>query len=157
MSILCIVSCSSRKIWDKDPSIEPVKARDAYIGALSKKAIMFAERFCSDSWAILSAKYGFLKPDDIIPGPYNVTFKKKSSAPISIDELMKQAREKGLYRYEVIVVLAGKEYVNIVKRVFPNKKIVELLKNLRYGEKLRKLNELLFSKKTLQGIISELP
>lgn len=156
MNILCIIPCSSKKIWDKKPNIGAVKARDAYTGSLSRKAIMFAEKFCKDSWVILSAKYGFLKPDDTIPGPYNITFKKKSSGIISIDELIKQAREKGLYRYNVIIVLAGKEYTNVVKKVFHNKKIVEPLKNLRYGEKLQKLNELLFSQKKLQEIISEL-
>ncbi len=157
MNILCIISCSRRKIWDNYPTIGTVKAMDAYTGSLSRKAIMFAEKFCGDSWIILSAKYGFLIPDDIIPGPYDATFKKKSHDTISIDELMKQAYEKGLYKYDIIVVLAGREYTDVVKKVFHDKKIVEPLKNLRYGEKLKKLNELLSLQKTLQEIINELP
>jgi hypothetical protein len=30
-------------------------------------------------WVILSAKYGFLRPTDVIPGPYEVTFKRRRS------------------------------------------------------------------------------
>ncbi len=53
-------------------------------------------------------------------------------------------------------MIAGKEYTNIVKKVFHNKKIVEPLKNLRYGEKPQKLNKLLSSPKTLWEIVNEL-
>jgi len=35
----------------------------------------YAEHF-GDRWVILSAKYGFLNPEDTIEGTYNVTFKR---------------------------------------------------------------------------------
>ncbi len=149
MSVLCIVQCSDRKIWDKHPDMGAVRARDAYTGLLTKTAIIYAEKFHKNSWVILSAKYGFLKPDDIVPGPYNVTFKRKSTGPINVEELIRQAQEKNLYRYDIIVVLGGKEYAEVVKRVFPNKKIIEPLKGLRYGEKVKKLKEALLAEKPL--------
>ena len=156
MNVLCIVPCSSKKIWDKNPNIGAIKAREAYIGPLSKKAIMFAEKFCNKSWIILSAKYGFLNPDDIVLGPYNVTFSKENTNPITIDELIKQAHEKGLYKYDIIVVLTGREYAEVIRKVFPGKKIIEPLRGLKYGKKLRELNRLLSSKETLREIINEL-
>ncbi len=140
MRILCIVSCSDRKIWDRFPGIGPVKAREAYIGSLTKAAIQYAEKHCG-SWVILSAKYGFLWPDDIVPGPYNVSFRNRSTNPIGVEELIKQAREKGLYDYDVVVVFGGKDYVEIVKKVFRDKKVVDPLKGLRYGEKVKRLKE----------------
>lgn len=149
MGILCIVPCSDWKIWDKHADMGAVRARDAYIGPLTKMAIKYAEKFHGNSWVILSAKYGFLRPDDIIPGPYNVTFKKKSTNPIKIEELIMQAHEKGLYKYDAIVVLGGKEYVEVVKKVFQGKKIINPLEGLVYGKKIKRLKEALLSGKPL--------
>jgi len=126
-----------------------VRARDAYVGPLTKMAIEYAEKFHRNSWVILSAKYGFLRPNDIVPGPYNVTFKKKSTNPIKIEELIRQAREKGLYKYYAIMVLGGKDYVEVVKKVFQGKKVINPLKGLGYGEKVKKLKEALLSGKPL--------
>ena len=70
--ILVIVPCGQGKIWDTEPDRGPVAARDAYTGAPFKVNRAYAERFAS-YWVILSAKYGFIPPDYLIPGPYNVT------------------------------------------------------------------------------------
>ena len=149
LGILCIVPCSGKKIWDKYPYIGAVRARDAYIGPLTRIAIRYAERFHRGSWVILSAKYGFLNPDDVVPGPYNVTFKRKRTNPIGIEKLIKQAQEKGLYKYDVIVVLGGKDYVEVVNKVFQNKRVVNPLKGLAYGEKVKRLKEALLSGRPL--------
>lgn len=149
MIMLCIIQCSNKKIWDYYSDIGPVKARDAYVGLFTKVAIKYAEKFHRNSWVILSAKYGFLRPNDVVPGPYNVTFKKKSTNPIKIEELLRQAHEKGLYKYDMIIVLGGKDYVEVVEKVFQNKKIINPLKGLGYGEKVKKLKEALLSSKPL--------
>jgi hypothetical protein len=65
----------------------------------------------------LSAKYGFLWPTDVIEN-YDVSFKKKSTNPISIDDLIVQARAKGLYSYDLIVSLGGRTYTDAVRRTF---------------------------------------
>jgi len=67
---------------------------------------------------ILSAKYGFLFPEDIIPGSYNVCFDNKKTHPVTIEELSAMAVKKGLGGYDTIIVLGGKHYVNMVKTVF---------------------------------------
>ena len=108
MKVLCIISCGNRKIWDKNPNAGLTRARDVYIGPFAKKCKEYAEKFYPSSWCILSAKYGFLFPDDIVPGPYNVTFNDKRTNPISVEELSKQVKEKGLDRYEKILVVGGK-------------------------------------------------
>jgi len=125
-----------------------VRARDAYTGPLTRMAIRYAERFHRGSWVILSAKYGFLSPDNIVPEPYNVTFKLKHTNPIGIEELIRQAQEKGLYRYDV-VVLGGKDYVEIVKKVFKNKRVINPLEGLSYGRKIKRLKEALLSERPL--------
>jgi hypothetical protein len=145
MKELCIVPCGSRKIWDKNPKAGTQKARDVYIGPYASQCIEYAERFYPDSWVILSAKYGFLFPDDIIPGPYNVTFNKKGSNPIAFEKLAIQVGEKKLLHCDSLVVLGGTEYVKIIEAAFPGHIIDVPLKNLRIGEKLAKLNTYLKS------------
>ncbi|AKG91841.1 hypothetical protein GAH_00828 [Geoglobus ahangari] len=127
---LCIVPCGSFKIWDVKPDAGPTKAKDVYIGSFAKTCIEYAEKFYPNSYVILSAKYGFLFPDEIIPENYNVTFNDPKTNPVSVEELRKQAEEKGLMKYEEIVVVAGSKYVRVVKRVFAGKKILTPLRGL---------------------------
>lgn len=90
-----------------------------------------AEKFYPNSYVILSAKYGFLFPDELIPENYTVTFKDPNTKPISVGELKRHAIEKDLLKYDEIVVIAGKDYVEIVKKVFQNKVIRTPLKGLK--------------------------
>jgi len=114
-----LYNTGNRKIWDKNLNAGPTRAKDVYIGPFAKKCKEYAEKFYPSSWCILSAKYGFLFPDDTVPGSYNVTFNDKRTNPISVEELSKQVKEKGLDRYEKILVLGGKKYVSMVKIYTP--------------------------------------
>ena len=89
MMDLCIIPCGSKKIWDKKPGIGPQKASNVYIGTFHQKCKEYATKYHKNSWCILSAKHGFLFPDDNIPGPYNVSFNLKTSNPITFQELTK--------------------------------------------------------------------
>ncbi len=131
MKNLCIIPCGLKKIWDKYPNAGPTKAKNVYIGPFASKCREYAEKFYPDAWCILSAKYGFLFPEDMIPGPYNVTFNNKWTNPISISELKTLSQEKGLERYDEYIVLAGINYVSIIKEVFKNKEILAPLKNCK--------------------------
>jgi hypothetical protein len=123
MKTLCIIPCGSLKIWKKNSSAGPTLAKDVYIGPFASKCREYASTFYPDSYVILSAKYGFLWPDEIIPENYNVTFKKLSTNPITITDLISIARLKNLLSYDRIIVIAGKEYVAMAKQVFPGKEI----------------------------------
>ncbi|AGK61354.1 hypothetical protein Asulf_01363 [Archaeoglobus sulfaticallidus PM70-1] len=127
---LCVVPCGSMKIWHKNPDAGPTKAKDVYIGLFARTCIEYAEKFYPNNYVILSAKYGFLSPDELIPEDYNVTFNDPKTNPIGVEELRKQVEEKGLMKYDEIVVVAGSNYVNIAKRVFAGKKILTPLKGL---------------------------
>jgi hypothetical protein len=141
MKTLCIVSCGKKKIWDEKPDAGPTKARDVYIGPFATKCIEYAEKFYPTSWCILSAKYGFLFPDDIVPGPYNVTFNNKSTNLISQDELSNQIIEKGLNKFDRIVVLGGRKYVKMIKAVFSQKEIHTPLSGCSgNGEMMKEIN-----------------
>ncbi len=46
--------------------------------------------YFGERWMVLSAKYGFIEPAFLIPGQYNVTFKKRSTGPIATADLRDQ-------------------------------------------------------------------
>lgn len=120
MKQLCVIPCGTKKIWSREPDIGAVKAKDAYIGTFHKLCRDYANHFIGD-WVILSAKYGFLWPDDYVPGDYDVTFNKSSTEIMSDEDLKEQAIDKGLDRYNQIIVLTGKKYVPVIETVFSNK------------------------------------
>jgi len=122
ISVLVIVPCGKRKIWDKNPEAGPCEARDVYRGSLFKVCREYADR-----WVILSAKYGFVDPDFIIPENYDVTFKDLGTNPVKVEQLREQAEEMGLDEYGKIVVLGGKEYINVVAKVFIERHGLKLL------------------------------
>jgi len=96
VNILIIVPCGKRKIWDHQPRHGPTQAKDAYEGTLFRLNRRYAEMY-GDGWLVLSARYGFIAPDFVIPGPYDVTFKKKASNPIDIESLQVQVAKLDLH------------------------------------------------------------
>lgn len=114
---LVIVPCGSAKLWDRQPEAGPTPARDAYTGYPFRVNRAYAERFGA-CWLILSAKYGFIAPDFIIPGPYDVSFNHRASGPIATEELRCQAREQRLDRWPVVVALGGRRYREAVAAAF---------------------------------------
>jgi len=109
----------------------------------------YAERF-ADRWIILSAKYGFVEPDFLIPGNYNVSFNLKSSGPVSIEELQTQVEKMGLREFDRVVVLGGKEYVKRVVSAFPQGVSVKNpLGGLGIGKMQKKLREAIDSGRPL--------
>ncbi|MHC9539501.1 MAG: DUF6884 domain-containing protein [Vulcanimicrobiota bacterium] len=131
MRSLCIVPCGSRKIWNISPSAGCTQAKQVYIGPFVKKCIEYARKFHPTSWVILSAKYGFLFPSDIISADYNVTFNDRKTNPITFDELSKQIIDKKLTDYDEIIVLGGRNYMNNCIQVFGADKVKTPLASCR--------------------------
>lgn len=131
MKTLCIASCGKSKIWDKQPHVGPTRAKNVYVGPFSGACGRYAEKFYPGSWCILSAKYGFVFPDELIPESYNVSFNDRRSNPISAVELCKQAQEKGLLEYDRIVVMGGANYRKMMALVFKGKQLVFPLQGMK--------------------------
>ena len=115
--VLVIIPCGQAKVWDDDPQRGPTPAREAYTGAPFKVNRAYAERHAG-RWVILSAKHGFIRPDFPLPGPYNVTFKKRETSPVDVTTLRGQIREQGLDEFRRIVGLGGKEYRAAIEEAF---------------------------------------
>ena len=117
LGLLVIVPCGKAKIWDRHPEAGPTPARDAYIGSPFIVNRRYAERFAS-RWVILSAKYGFIDPGFVMPGPYDVTFKRRGAELIGAASLRAQVAELVLAVFPTVVVLGGKEYRQAAEQAF---------------------------------------
>jgi hypothetical protein len=112
---LVIVSCGARKIWDKYPSAGPTLTRNAYTSPVFSVSREYAEMFGA-KWLILSAKYGFIEPEFLIPANYNVRMGDPGS--ISPSELRAQVKDKGLAKFKDVDVLGSLDYFYAVQAAF---------------------------------------
>ncbi len=139
---LVIIGCGKSKSWDRYPDAVPTKAKDIYIGPYFRLNRRYAERLGCD-WMVFSAKYGFMRPDFVIPRSYDVTFNKRSTCPISVPELKRQVEEQGLGRYDEITVLGGRDYVDRVSESFAHThaKIEAPFAGYGMGQQMHMINE----------------
>ncbi|RLQ95381.1 DUF6884 domain-containing protein [Falsibacillus albus] len=120
MQTLCIIPSGKPKIWDRTPGAGPVPAHDAYVGTLHSLCQKYA-RTHFEQWIILSPKYGFLLPGELVPSTYDLSFSRRGDQEytISIEELNAQATEKYLDAFPEIVMLGGKKFKPIIETCFP--------------------------------------
>jgi len=123
VNTLCVVPCGKSKIWDKHPNAGPTQAKDVYTGPFASSCRQYAQAFYPGAWVILSAKHGFLLPDDRVRGPYEVSFNDPNTHPISSAELGRQAKAKGLDKYDQIVAIAGANYAKRIREALPGKPV----------------------------------
>lgn len=141
-NLLVIVSCVQKKIWDVDDSALPaVPAGEAYVSSYFIKNRAYAQTF-GEAWCILSAKYGFVLPEDAIE-KYNVTFKERSSEVVTLSKLKEQIVSKRLNRFGAVQVLGGRDYVARIESAFAGTglEIKAPLAGLRIGEAMREVQD----------------
>lgn len=115
--LLVIVPCGKAKVWDTRPERLAVAAQEAYTGAPFTVNIGYAKHFAQE-WRVLSAKYGFLAPDQPITR-YNVTFKDtRSPDRIMVAALRRQITQQGLDRFPLVVGLGGSDYRAVIAEAF---------------------------------------
>jgi len=124
---ICIIPCGSKKIYDVNPFIKDVTADKLYVGSFHSLCKRYS-KYISDEYCILSAKHGFIFPEDIIEENYNVTFNDKKTNPISIQTLKQQLFK--FEKYNSIICLCGRRYHDIIESVF-DRSIENRLKGLK--------------------------
>lgn len=78
----------------------------------------------------------------MVSGQYNISFNDIKTNPITLKKLSSQVVEKRLDNFEKIEVLGGKNYVNIIKKVFSEKDICIPLSDCKgIGYMISKLND----------------
>lgn len=123
--VLHIIECSKRKIWGLGASSTPrfVPAKQAYLGD-AITSWLADPRASEERWLILSARYGFIDPDQPIEN-YDVTFKLPSTGPITDDALAAQVRYQvrwpnavPIRQFSRVVVHGHEDYFNRVRTAF---------------------------------------
>jgi len=139
---LCITPCGKAKVWDHRPDAGEVEAREAYVGAFAKACRAYAAAFF-DEWVILSAKHGFLRPNDLLQENYDVSFTSPLAEQMPLHRMQAQLDEKGFAEVRQVVVLGGSKYVRAVRRIFGEE--VEILTPLSgcrgIGYMLQRMNQ----------------
>ncbi|EEM41450.1 hypothetical protein bthur0004_25870 [Bacillus thuringiensis serovar sotto str. T04001] len=118
-----------------------MEAKDVYISPFGKACQAYATMFF-ENWVILSAKHGFLRPNDIVLENYDLAFDSKSDEVISIEQLQKQMVDKSLLQFDEIVLLAGKKHEKVVTKLYPEEMITYPLEGCKgIGYMLQRLIE----------------
>ncbi|ASN05959.1 DUF6884 domain-containing protein [Virgibacillus necropolis] len=120
MSQLCIIPCGKKKIWDKEPNRGATQVKDTYIGTFHTLCRNYALQF-TDQWVVLSAKHGFLMPEDIVDENYDVTFNQKEKEIITLERLQHQVKAKRLDQVEELIILTGKKYKKVIEGSFDDR------------------------------------
>jgi hypothetical protein len=113
VTMLCtswvIVCCGAAKI-DR-----PAPAGEMYVGSFHHMARTAAATLTSESrLLILSARYGLLRPTDVIE-PYDLRLGQLGSATAA--DIREQAAEQGLRVLHPLVVLAGRDYAQLARAI----------------------------------------
>lgn len=97
----------------------PAPAIDFYLGSFVKKQGKAASALNpSKGRLILSNKYGFMRPDFIVPGPYDSHWGYPDT--LGDDELLAQVASLGLRPGDWVVNLGAFEYARQTRRLFPD-------------------------------------
>ena len=144
-SEICIISCGAKKIWNTNPDAPKTPAKDAYIGPLFKKCKEYADTLYSDSWYILSDKYGLIHPDTLI-SDYNTPPSAIAGNQDFIRFVSVQVSKLKL-NPAIVITTTGQIHQSIIRSVFMNSKIINPLSGLGQGKRMQKINQMLGEKK----------
>jgi hypothetical protein len=132
---VALVSCVKSK------QLRPALAKDLYTSALFTKARAWAERNC-DEWFILSAKYGFVNPDQMLE-PYEMTLNTMRTGERRqwADRVFRQMDAAGvLSRETTFVWLAGSNYKSDLARLLNGYEQADPMEGLGIGKRLQWLS-----------------
>lgn len=115
---MIIIPSGRPKIWDKEPEIGAIPAENAYIGTFHNLCKSYAKSM-NEPYLILSPKFGFLKPADLVAHSYDVRFTHKGtdSSTISLEALRKQWLILNLPYSNCITVLGGQKFKPLLNAI----------------------------------------
>jgi hypothetical protein len=88
-----------------------------YIGSFHKLCRQTADTYNADRLYIISAKYGLMSPGRIIY-PYDTRLGDRGS--VKPWKVQRQAKKDGSWHADRVVVLAGRDYVELARTVWPD-------------------------------------
>lgn len=135
MTEMVLVSCSKSK---RDGTHQ---ARDLYDPSpIFRKRRRLAQQR-GDHWGILSAKFGYLRPWDVIHSyDMHINDRSKVWAAFVLRDLLDDLR---YYDADRVTILAGKDYADPLKEPLERRgcEVVDPYRGLRPGERMSELND----------------
>lgn len=134
-SMIVFISCTKKKLAHSCSAKEMYTASQWFRGGWR-----FAESLHPDHIYILSAKYGLLRPDDIIE-PYNKTLVTENIKAIKVWSAIvaRQIYNEGIDRSDRVIFLCGLNYRRFIRNLFPNR--VEPLAHMGIGKQMQYFKE----------------
>lgn len=125
-----IIPCTQEKIWDSQPDLGPVPAKDAYTKTAFRAWRSHAEK-SRCPWFILSTKYGLIIPDQPIE-KYNVPISSAVANAALGALLQKQGRQLNLGSFGRIVLLDWERFKPLVRSAVGKLPVKCILRRVRY-------------------------
>jgi len=144
--VLVITGCTKEKLGYN--AFIKVPAKQMYQGRLFKTVRKYCEIMRFD-YAIISAKYGLIHPEETIEGYEKVLRTKEDIERIrpAVEERLRPL----LKNYEKIVVVAGKQYREVLKNLWDERFVA--IKSRGYGDLCSIVNKAIPQRKTLHDFI----
>lgn len=108
---LIVITCGSRKLG------HPAPAGDLYTGSYHRACRRAAEALRPDHLLILSSFYGLVALHEVIE-PYDTAI--EDSGSVTAEQLVQQARQRGVLELDPVVVLAGARHTALARKVWPH-------------------------------------
>ena len=146
--VLVIAACSQTKLGST-PDVK-AKAKDMYQGRLFKLTRKLSE-FCKWDYVIISAKYGFLYPEEEIEG-YEKFLKTKRDIEEVRPKVIPRLKEV-IPNYDRILVIAGKNYREVLRKLIDERFI--FIKAKGYGDLCSRVKSVVNNQKELADFLIE--
>ena len=125
-----IVPCTQEKVWDSQPNLGKVPARDAYTKSVFRAWRAHAEG-SGLPWFILSTKYGLISPEQPIE-KYNVPISAAVGSAALCSLLERQGRQLKLGSYDRIVLLDWERFKPLVRAAVGDSSTKCVLRRVKY-------------------------
>lgn len=125
-----IIPCTQEKVWDAQPHLGPVPAKDAYTKPVFRVWRSYAEQ-SGGPWFILSTKYGLIRPDDLIE-KYNVPISTAVGDESLGALLERQSREHQISSFDRIVLLDWERFQPLVRAAAGKTGVKCVLRRIQY-------------------------
>ena len=125
-----IIPCTQEKIWDSEPTLGAVAAKDAYTKPVFRTWRSYAEQ-SGCPWFILSTKYGLITPDQPIQ-KYNVPISAAVRDAALASRLEAQGHELNLGSFERIVLLDWERFKPLVRAATGRLQVKCVLRKIQY-------------------------
>ena len=125
-----IIPCTQEKIWDSQPELGSVAAKDAYTKPVFRAWRSYAKQAGCPLF-ILSTKYGLVRPDQLIE-KYNIPISAAVRDPEFVALLERQGRELEMGSFGQVVLLDWERFQPLVRAAVGNTGAKRVLRKLHY-------------------------